>query len=35
MKKFYCVVGANFGDEGKGLVTDWLAYGKKNCRKEV
>ena len=31
MKKFYCVVGANFGDEGKGLVTDWLAYGKKNC----
>ena len=25
----YAVVGANFGDEGKGLVTDWLASQKK------
>lgn len=25
----YAVVGANFGDEGKGLVTDWLASQKR------
>lgn len=31
MKNFHCVIGANFGDEGKGLVTDWLAAQKANA----
>ena len=29
MKKAYAVIGANFGDEGKGLMTDYF------CRKNI
>jgi adenylosuccinate synthase len=30
VKKIQAVIGANFGDEGKGLITDYLASGMKN-----
>jgi adenylosuccinate synthase len=30
--KFYAVIGANYGDEGKGLVTDWLCRTVKPTR---
>ena len=29
--KVSAVIGANFGDEGKGLVTDWLASKSDNA----
>jgi len=28
MRKVFAVIGAGYGDCGKGLITDWLSYGK-------
>jgi adenylosuccinate synthase len=30
MKNIYVVIGSNFGDEGKGLITDYISKNKKN-----